>query len=93
MAKKKHTEEVEEEFLGDDYEESEELESESEDTVEPIVEEKSSDVVVPNKVFGSTKSDPTRLTSSTPESQKPGVVVEHKAKFAEGIIVRRRISD
>ncbi len=96
MAKKKPTEiQLEDTYLGDqddeDYADDPsniDPEEDSEEFVEQPIE-----VVASNKVIGSTKSDPTRMTSSTPDYQKPGTVKEKRARFAEGTVVRTRTDE
>jgi len=100
MAKKKPTkirEEEEDVYFGDEEDQNYgddptniDPEDDSNELVEEFVEEP---VTVPHKIIGATKLDPTRMTSSTPDFQKPGTVKEKRAKFAEGTVVRTRTTE
>lgn len=91
MAKKKQVVESEEEFFGEDdgYEEEPESEVEEADYSDEV-EQEFPIAAQPNKLVGSVKGDPTRITSATPESQKEGKVVEKRTRFGKGTVIRIR---
>jgi hypothetical protein len=52
---------------------------------------------VSKKHVGAIKGDPTRMTSSTPQSEKdevePGTIIEKKPRFGgDGLVIRKKIS-